>query len=69
MKMYIWLILILLIFLVFALPASAQPGMPMAPNQAPIDGGLGILAVAGGSYALNKLRKRKSDNDNEEELL
>jgi hypothetical protein len=38
--------------------AAQPPGMPTAPNQAPIDGGLGLLAAAGGAYAWKKLRKR-----------
>lgn len=37
----------------------AQPGLPDAPSQAPIDGGLSILAAAGGAYALKKLKNRK----------
>ena len=39
----------------------AQPGLPNAPSQAPIDGGLGLLAAAGGAYALKKLRDRKNE--------
>jgi hypothetical protein len=38
---------------------SAQPGLPQPPNQAPIDGGLGLLAAAGGAYAWKKLRNKK----------
>jgi len=38
----------------------AQPPMfPGPPPQAPIDGGLTLLAAAGGAYALNKLRSKK----------
>lgn len=37
----------------------AQPGLPGGPDQTPIDGGLGILAAAGGAYAIKKLRDRK----------
>lgn len=37
----------------------AQPGLPSAPSQAPIDGGLGLLAAAGGVYAYKKLKERK----------
>ncbi len=40
----------------------AQPGLPGAPDQAPIDGGLGILAVAGGAYALKKLRDKNKES-------
>ena len=39
--------------------ASAQPGLPDAPEQTPIDGGLGILAAFGGAYAIKKLRNEK----------
>jgi hypothetical protein len=56
------IILIGLITLALFMPEfiNAQPpGLPGAPEQAPIDGGLGILAVAGGAYALKKLRQRK----------
>jgi len=47
----------ILIFLSTA--AMAQPALPSPPDQAPIDGGLGILAAAGGAYAIKKLRDRK----------
>jgi len=44
--------------------AMAQPGLPSAPSQAPIDGGLGLLAAAGGAYAYKKLKsKSKQDNN------
>ncbi|MCG8372704.1 MAG: hypothetical protein MI700_04185 [Balneolales bacterium] len=44
--------------------AFAQPVLPSDPAQAPIDGGLGLLAAAGGAYALKKLRdKNKDKND------
>ena len=40
--------------------ASAQPPPPPSkPSQTPIDGGLGLLAAAGGAYAVKKLRDRK----------
>lgn len=39
---------------------NAPPGLPPGgPPQAPIDGGLGLLAAAGGAYAANRLRNRK----------
>lgn len=40
---------------------GAPPGFPGDPDQVPIDGGLGLLAAAGGAYALNKLRKSKAE--------
>lgn len=57
------LILSMLLLVVLVLPDAlfAQPpGLPGAPNQAPIDGGLSLLAVAGGAYAWNKLKSRTS---------
>ena len=40
--------------------AYAQPPPPPSkPTQTPIDGGLGLLAAAGGAYAVKKLRDRK----------
>ena len=41
----------------------AQPGLPNAPDQAPIDGGLTLLAAAGGAYAIKKLRDKKKSED------
>lgn len=60
LKSVCFLSLFLLLILV-ALPdlASAQPGLPDAPEQTPIDGGLGILAALGGAYAIKKLRNEK----------
>ena len=40
------------------------PGFPGPPDAAPIDGGLGLLAAAGGAYAYKKLKgKRKEEGD------
>lgn len=54
-------ILYLAISLIIIIPVGlmAQPGLPTTPEQAPIDGGLGILAAAGGAYAVKKMRDRK----------
>lgn len=51
------------LFLLLTLPdlLFAQPDMPSNPDQAPIDGGLGILAALGGSYAIKKLRDRQNE--------
>ncbi|MFY0683979.1 MAG: hypothetical protein JXR20_05450 [Balneola sp.] len=46
----------LTIILITTALVSAQPELPIAPSQAPIDGGLGLLAAAGGVYAWKKLR-------------
>ena len=59
------IIFTLILFAVLILPelalANTPPPPPGAPTQTPIDGGLGLLAAAGGAYALNKLRKRKAE--------
>jgi len=49
----------LLLVLTATVVSLAQPGLPGTPDQAPIDGGLGILAALGGAYAIKKLRDRK----------
>ncbi len=65
MKTKYFLISILLILIIIIVSAStkvlSQPGLPSAPSQAPIDGGLYLLAAAGGAYAFKKLRERKSE--------
>jgi len=55
------LLLALTIVLILTSLAMAQPGLPSAPDQAPIDGGLGLLAAAGGAYAYKKLRDRRAE--------
>jgi len=59
----LFIILLIVAALVFVLPelvsAQAPPPPPSKPTQAPIDGGLGLLAAAGGAYAIKKLRDRK----------
>lgn len=53
-----FLITITIIFIATAV-VTAQPELPPGPSQAPIDGGLGLLAAAGGAYAWKRLRKEK----------
>ena len=56
-------ILLILTSIAFAQGAPGLPGFPSEPSAAPIDGGLGLLAAAGGAYAWKKLRnKRNSEN-------
>ncbi len=62
------LILILIIFIIMALPtlASAQiDGLPSDPENAPIDGGLSLLVAAGVGYGAKKLRAKKANLSNE----
>lgn len=61
MKTAFTLLFTIVIIIIATAVAFAQPGLPLAPDQAPIDGGLGILAAAGGAYALKKLRSRKTE--------
>lgn len=59
MKNFVSLILLVSIACFVPEFVMAQPpNFPGPPPQAPIDGGLTLLAVAGGAYALNKLRNR-----------
>ena len=41
----------------------SQPALPTPPPQAPIDGGLGLLAAAGGAYAYKKLKGKKNEEE------
>ena len=45
----------------------SQPSLPSNPDQAPIDGGLGLLAAAGGAYAYKKLKDKRNQEENLEE--
>jgi len=62
---FITLIVLLILtaaVLIFPDLASAQPPPPPSkPTQTPIDGGLGLLAAAGGAYAVKKLRDKRKD--------
>lgn len=54
------LFLTLAILAVTAAAVIAQPTLPTAPSQAPIDGGLSVVALAGGAFAWKKLRAKKA---------
>ena len=60
MKYLLLLIITLIIILMITAVVAAQPGLPSDPAQAPIDGGLGLLAVAGSAYAYRKLKNLKT---------
>ncbi|MFV1884001.1 MAG: PID-CTERM protein-sorting domain-containing protein [Balneola sp.] len=66
MKHLVSLLFSLFLILILVTVVQAQPGLPGAPSQAPIDGGLGLLAAAGGAYAIKKLRDKKKNQDLEE---
>ncbi|SMO51089.1 PID-CTERM protein-sorting domain-containing protein [Gracilimonas mengyeensis] len=63
MKISFILLFTIFISLILTTLAFGQPpGLPStAPSQAPIDGGLGLLAAAGGAYAWKKLRDKKAE--------
>jgi hypothetical protein len=63
MKYLLLLIITLIIILMTTAVIVAQPGLPSAPSQAPIDGGLGLLAAAGGAYAWKKLKDQSSESE------
>lgn len=58
MKTFSLIIMILGFVLLLALEAIGQPTLPTGPDQAPLDGGLGLVAVAGGAYAWKKLKSK-----------
>jgi hypothetical protein len=67
MKRSVYVVGLLSLFLValgvpelFAQTSPPPPALPGMPDQAPIDGGLSILAAAGGAYAWRKLRNKRS---------
>lgn len=59
-KMVLFIFFATVFILVLSTVLLAQPGIPSAPSQAPIEGGLAFLAVAGGGYAFKKLHKQKA---------
>ncbi len=51
-----------LVLLVSSVLLAQPPGFPFGPSgpsQSPIDGGLVVLAAAGGAYAWKKLRAKE----------
>ncbi|XWN37698.1 MAG: hypothetical protein ROO71_01995 [Balneola sp.] len=61
MKTLLIILYTLIIILIATAVVFSQPGLPGDPAQAPIDGGLGLLAAAGGAYAYKKLKSRSDD--------
>ncbi|MCC5925969.1 MAG: hypothetical protein JJU41_05355 [Bacteroidetes bacterium] len=62
MKSTLFILSALTLVLVFTSVVLGQPpNFPHDPDQAPISGGLGLLAAAGGAYAWKKLRSKKAD--------
>lgn len=62
MKTLVYIIIAIAFTLLLTTILMGQPpGLPGDPDQAPIDGGLSLLAAAGGGYAIKKLRDRKKE--------
>ena len=53
------LIVVLCLLILPDLSFSQPPPPPSKPTQTPVDGGLGLLAAAGGAYAIKKLRDKR----------
>lgn len=69
MKTLIYILLAFTFVFILTSIVIAQPSMPSSPSQAPIDGGLSLLAAAGGGYAIKKLRDRRKAEAGEMEDL
>ncbi len=54
--------LLIIIFLIPALPLLAQP---TPPQDAPIDGGLSLLIAGGVGYGVKKLREKRKKQEEE----
>jgi len=52
---------IIIVLFVITGDLIAQPGLPENPSQAPIDGGLGLLALGGGAYAWKKIKEKSRE--------
>lgn len=63
MKIFILISITMAIILLTVVLLQAQPSLPGGPSQAPIDGGLSLVAAAGGAYAFKKMRKKKKRED------
>ena len=58
--------LVLLLAAILVMPElcySQPPPPPGKPQQTPVDGGLGLLAAAGGAYTIKKLREKNPKED------
>lgn len=63
-KYYIISVKILLtidLFTLLSMIVVGQPSFPATPDPAPIGGGMGLLALAGGAYAYKKLKPPRDE--------
>jgi len=64
MKRNIYLLITVIITVCFPLLTTAQGGgLPPAPADVPIDGGLSLLLAAGVGYGIKKYRDSKKGKD------
>ena len=61
MKLIYHLLFTLVVLIITTITIQAQPGLPSAPSQAPLDGGLSILAIVGVFLGIKKLRNRSKN--------
>jgi hypothetical protein len=61
MKTTLIILFAIIIVLIATTVLFAQPGLPENPSQAPIDGGLGLLALGGGAYAWKKIKEKSRE--------
>ncbi len=59
-KLFFLLMMIFVVFVDLGFAQPPPPALPLGPDQAPIDGGLALLALSGGAYALKKLRNKSN---------
>jgi ABC-type transport system involved in multi-copper enzyme maturation permease subunit len=55
--MIIFMVVLIVLLVAEVLSAQTPPMLPGSPEQAPVSGGLAILAASGGAYAWLKLRR------------
>lgn len=60
MKTLLILVFTAVIVVATAALLQAQPSLPTGPSQAPIEGGLSLVAAAGATYAYKKMKKKKT---------
>ena len=60
-KGFLFFVLCAVIIITSSAIFAQPPGLPATPDQAPIEGGLGLLAAAGGAYAWKKLKEKNNN--------
>ena len=63
------LLTILILSLLYSIPALSQPSLPTPPGSAPIDGGLSLLVAAGVGYGAKKIREKKQRENKRKDTI